>query len=113
VLESGAVCSICETLLATLADSKPFLYAVFAFMGCGLSARTVSQMSIVADFCLPEERPIYLGLASTIRTPFTALAPIFGGLLANRFGYPSVFVSTSLIVVSGLSLLYYVRKPHL
>jgi MFS family permease len=112
VLEIGALCSVCETLLAAFAYFKPFSYVVFALMGCGLSARTISQISIIPSFCSPEERPVYLGLANTIRTPFTTLSPILGGLFASKFGYPPVFISTSLIIASGLVLLYYAKEPH-
>jgi len=111
-LELGVASAVFTTIIAALADSKLPFYLVFILMGFSISAEMVCQMSIVPDFCTPEERPIYLGLTSTLKAPFVAVTPILGGLIASRLSYPPVFLLTAVFVSSGLSLLHLVKEPH-
>lgn len=113
ILELGVVSSIFATLMATVAYSKLTFYVVFALMGCGTSAQSISQWSIIPDFCTPEDRPLYLVISNTIKAPFALLPPIFGGLLASRYGYPPVFLLTISIIAFGLGLLHFVKEPRI
>jgi len=73
----------------------------------------IAGSNIVLEFCRPEDRPTYIGLAGTIRAPFMGLAPILGGILADRFGYPFVFMVTAGVVLVGLiTLIVAVRDPR-
>jgi len=113
VMEGGALCAILSALVAAFANSTAIFYVVFAFTGASLSASMIARMSIVLEFSEPEERPTYIGLANTFRAPFSAFAPILGGILGDLFHLPFVFVITAVIVSIGLLvLLLGVKEPR-
>ena len=113
VMEAGAFCSILGIITAAFANSAILFYIVFALTGISFSASAISRLSIVLEFSEPEERPTYIGLTNTIRAPFSAIAPILGGVLGDIFRLPFVFLLTAAIVSIGLLvLLLGVKEPR-
>lgn len=113
VMEAGTVGAILSTFAAAFASSAGHFYVIFGITGASLSAAMISRLSIVLEFSEPEERPTYIGLANTIRAPFSAIAPIIGGILGDRFQLPFVFLLTAVIVFIGLlALLLGVKEPR-
>ncbi|MBD3181635.1 MFS transporter [Candidatus Poribacteria bacterium] len=102
VMEASALFSVLSTLIAAFANSTYMFYVVFAVTGMSLSASVIARLSIVLEFSEPEERPTYIGLTNTIRAPFTAVAPLMGGLIGDMFNLPTVFIITSIIISIGL-----------
>lgn len=62
------------------------LLVTFVFLGAYLAADRTSSLSIILEFCAPEDRPTYIGLTNTVLAPILIGAPIFGGWLAGRRG---------------------------
>ncbi|MDQ1327541.1 MAG: hypothetical protein QG641_824, partial [Candidatus Poribacteria bacterium] len=102
-----------SAIIAIFSNSTMGFYVVFAIIGASISADTISRLSIVLEFSPPEERPTYIGLTNTIRAPFSAIAPLHGGLLSDRFQYSFVFLLTAVIIAIGLFfLIVFVKEPR-
>jgi MFS family permease len=113
VMEAGAVGAILSALIAAFADSASSFYVVFAVTGAWLSAAMIARLSIVLEFSEPEERPTYIGLTNTIRAPFSAIAPVLGGILGDRYQLRFVFLLTAVVVFVGLLVLMLgVKEPR-
>ena len=113
VMEAGALCAILGAVIAAFANSAGLFYVVFAITGASLRAEMISRLSIVLEFSKPEERPTYIGLTNTMRAPFSAIAPIVGGILGDLYGLRLVFLVAATIVLIGLLiLLLAVREPR-
>ena len=113
IMEVGALGAILSAFTAAFASSAGLFYVVFAIIGASLSAAMIARLSMVLEFSSPEERPTYIGLTNTAKAPFSAIAPILGGLLGDRFQLPFVFLLTAIIVLIGLFvLLLGVKEPR-
>jgi len=113
LMGASAACGVLAALVAAFAHSLPAFYGVFILLGAAWSSGMIAAWNMVLEFCRPESRPTYIGLASTIKAPFMGFAPILGGVLADRFGYPFVFLLTAGIVLAGLiTLIVSVRDPR-
>jgi hypothetical protein len=56
------------------------------------------------EFAPPSQRPVYIGLAGTLRAPVAGLAPLLGGWVAGAFGYPALFAVTMVPVALSVIL---------
>jgi MFS family permease len=87
---------------------------VFFLFGLGISGFGLAQMTFVIDFGPPSRRPVYIGIAQTLLAPFTSLAPLFGGIIADQWGYTPVFIIGTLLgVLASFAYWYYVKDPQL
>jgi MFS family permease len=99
--------------VAWLASSLPWLWATFVLLGVAMSADSVSQMNIILEFCVPEDRPTYIGLTNTLLAPARTLAPILGGALATWLSYRGMFLIALVVsLLGGLLLTVWVREPR-
>jgi MFS family permease len=109
----GALGQIAAALIAVWANSISLFYLIFAITGAALSLEMIANLNIVLEFGPREERPTYIGLANTIRSPFTGLAPVLGGVIADRLSFEAVFLTTiSLVVLGFLWLSFAVVEPR-
>jgi MFS family permease len=70
-------------------------------------------MAIALQFGSDEERPLYVGMATTLSTPATIIAPLVAGLLANEFGYPIAFATSALFGISAFIIFrFFVHEPQ-
>jgi MFS family permease len=112
VLVAAAVAMAGAAAAALWVPSVPGLWVAFGLLGLSLSAESVSHMNIILEFCVPEDRPTYIGLTNTLLAP-GMLAPVLGGWLATRAGYPGLFgVAIAFSVLGGLVLAIWVREPR-
>jgi MFS family permease len=112
-MQVGAAGVILSATISAFANFAGLFYLVFAITGASLSAAIIARLSIVLEFSEPEERPTYIGLTNTVRAPFSAIAPIVGGILGDRFHLPFVFLTTATIVSVGfIVLLLGVKEPR-
>jgi MFS family permease len=96
-----------------LAPSPLWLLATFALLGASRASDSVSGMSIILEFCAPEDRPTYVGLTNTLLAPVKASAPVVGGWLATWASYRGMFVVALTISLLGAILLaLWVREPR-
>ena len=113
VLVGGAVALALAALTVLLAPAWPWLVAAFVLLSAFLAADSASLLNIILEFCAPEDRPTYIGLSNTLLAPVTALAPLLGGWLAARLGFPPMFALAALSAGLGAALLIVlVREPR-
>ncbi len=105
ILAAGAFCVALAVTLTWVSGSVWGMAVAFALLGAGLAASSVSQMNIVLEFGLPQERPTYVGLTNTSLAPITMLAPLLGGWLVETAGYVPTFVAAATFAILGGSLL--------
>ena len=113
VMEAGIFLTIIAVLLAIFSSSIYLFYGVFFIFGWAFSASLIASFGVVLEFSTPEMRPTYIALANTIRAPFVSLSPLLGGFLADRVGFPFVFVLTVFILLGGIVyLVLFVKEPR-
>lgn len=113
VLEVSALLSAASLLVAILARTPQLFYLVFALQGGYSAATLLSGMNIVFEFCKPDVRPTYIGLANTVIGVFSGLAPLLGGLLVEWFDYPWLFAVSMLLSLIGYAAMrFWVAEPR-
>ena len=113
VLVWGSVCMAGAMGLELLARNVPVVTLAFFLFGFGLAAIQLAQLSYVVDFGTPARRPTYIGLSFLVYTPFAALAPVAGGIIADRWGYtPAFALSTAIAFGSAVAFWRWVRDPQ-
>lgn len=113
ILLFGVLCTIASGLLAWLAPSGGWFYLVFALAGLGNATMWTTPMAMIIQFSGELERPAYIGMANTLIAPSTFLAPILGGWLAQRSGYPATFLASAVFgVITALVLQLAVTDPR-
>ena len=113
VLEIGTLCNAGAAAMILLAPSLVWVYLAFALEGATVASYLLSGMSITFEFSEPEVRPTYIGLASTIIGAFSGVAPLLGGWLVGRVGYPGLFgICLALLLIGWLLLHRWVQDPR-
>jgi MFS family permease len=93
--------------------SPVWLGLVFVLLAAGMSGEVVSGSTIAMEFCSPEERPTYVGMAGTILAPAKTLTPLLGSGFAVLLGYEGLFAVTALAAASGAALLgLWLKEPR-
>lgn len=87
----GGTVFLAGSLLAWAAPSLTWFYFVFALAGVGGAASWAPTNAIVADFGAERQRAFYIGLTNTLIAPFTLIAPILGGAMADAFSFEATF----------------------
>ena len=65
------------------------------------------------EFCGPENRPTYIGLAGTLMAPARVLAPLLGGGLVVLWGFGGLFAATAVAAAAGALLLgLWLKEPR-
>lgn len=113
MLIAGSVAAIFSSLLAWGAPSLGWLYPVFILDGLANVAYWTTGMAITVEFGSEETRPTYIGLSNTLVAPFTIIAPLIGGWIAETAGFQATFmVSTIVGLVTAVLLFWLVRDPR-
>jgi MFS family permease len=108
----GTLASACAFAAAWLAPAPVWYYAVFALLGFNMGAAFVSGTLVVLEFCEPERRPTYAGLANTGAGIVGSIAPLIGAGLAT-LGYPWLFACSAALNLLSMALLqFWVRDPR-
>ena len=98
-MQVGLAAATASAFLAWLATSAVWFYFAFILAGVAVAAVWTIGMSMTIAFASPAERPAYIGLSNTLTAPSTILAPLFGGWLADTFGYSTTF---SVSIIGGI-----------
>jgi MFS family permease len=111
----GALAGSLSAFLAFILPDQNFFFLVFALSAFASSTFWTIGMAYTLDFGTEEERPIYVGMSNTLIAPSAIIAPLFGGWLADTFGYPTTFLAAALCgVLTVLVLRFFVtEKPSL
>jgi predicted MFS family arabinose efflux permease len=97
----GAAILPITALLAAVIGPLP-LYLGFLMSGLTLSNLFLSYQNWVVTHATPDQRPIHAGLFNTIAAVVSLIAPLLGGLIAQRFGYEPLFVIALLMIFGAL-----------
>ncbi len=111
-LELGALASLLAFLLAWLAPSAEWLYAVFILLGVTIGSIVVSGILVVMEFSSAERRPTYMGLTNTGVGLVGMAAPLIGATLAG-VSYGGVFLLSAVLNVAALVAMHWgVKEPR-
>jgi MFS family permease len=94
-------------------SSRLWLYLfVFAFSAMTTSLLNISRLSFIAEIAGEQERPTIIALANMLTSPFILLG-VFAGLLADKWGYQSVFLfAGGAGLASALVYVFFVPEPR-
>jgi MFS family permease len=106
----GAFAIFLSSLLAWFAPSINWFYAIFVLAGIANVSIWTIGMTMTVDFASEAERPMYIGLSQTLTAPATIIAPIFGGFIADSFGFISTFGTSSILALIMIGILVFLVK---
>ena len=95
----GTVAAVVAPLVALLAPSVGWLFAVFVLTGVSTVCFWLVGITLTLQFGREQDRPAYVGLANTLTAPSGVLAPLLGGWAIDASGYPAMFI---LALVGGI-----------
>ncbi len=102
VLQVGAGLAVLALLSALLLP--PGLFGlVFLLQGAYLAALGLSTTTLLLNLAPPGERSAAIGLANTL-AGLLAFSPVLGGYLADRLGFPALFLLAALLYALALLL---------
>jgi MFS family permease len=113
MLIAGSVAVMLSSLMAWGAPSIGWMYPVFILSGLANVAYWTTGMAITVEFGSEETRPTYIGLSNTLVAPFTIIAPLIGGWIAQTSGFQTTFMVSAVggLVIAVL-LFWLVRDPR-
>jgi MFS family permease len=113
MLIAGSVAVTLSSLMAWGAPSINWLYPVFILSGLANVAYWTIGMAITVEFGSEETRPTYIGLSNTLVAPFSIIAPLIGGWIAETAGFQTTFMVSAVggLVIAVL-LFWLVRDPR-
>jgi MFS family permease len=113
MLIAGSVAVTLSSLLAWGAPSIIWLYPVFILSGLANVAYWTIGMAITVEFGNEETRPTYIGLSNTLVAPFTIIAPLIGGWIAQTSGFQTTFMVSAVggLVIAAM-LFWLVHDPR-
>lgn len=110
VVEGGALCAGLAALIALLVRGPGIGLAgyglVFVLVGISSSGLQLAALTFIVDFATGAQRPTYIGLANLAAVPFSAGAPLLGGIIADHAGYPVVFLITLALAFAATLIVY-------
>jgi MFS family permease len=114
VLLVGMAATASANVVALLAPTLGAFEVVFVLAGVQTASLNVSALNVLLEFApLPEERPTYVGLGTTLLAPVAFASPLAAGLVADAFGFRVVFGVALGLGLVGLTLLaMLVRDPR-
>ena len=109
----GSVAVTLSSLMAWGAPTLNWMFLVFILSGLANVAYWTIGMAITTEFGTEETRPTYIGLSNTLVAPFTIIAPLIGGAIADAAGFQATFMVSAVggLVIAGL-LVWLVRDPR-
>jgi MFS family permease len=110
VVEGGSLCTGLAALIALLVRGPGLGLAgyglVFVLVGVATSGLQLAALTFIVDFAPAAKRPTYIGLSNLAAVPFAAGAPLLGGIIADRAGYPLVFAITLVFALAATLIVY-------
>ncbi len=112
VMTLGALAAALSAILAWMATSVGWFYAVFLLEGIAIVAIWTIPVALTVSFAPEHERPVYIGLSSTATAPATILSPVIGGLLADALGYDATFLASAVCaLLMAAVLIFFLKEP--
>jgi MFS family permease len=112
LMQIGILASVLSALIAWLAPSAGWFYLVFILAGIANVAVWTLALAMILEFGSESDRPAYVGMANTLISPATILAPLLAGWLADHSGFPTAFLASAFGGLATLAVLQFlVRDP--
>jgi len=113
VLVIGSLSSAASALLALVIKDANLFVIPFILFGIAATAFWTIGITISLEFGEEIQRPTYVGMANTLISPATILAPLIGGILADSLGYPVTFITSAILaLISTVILVVLVKDPR-
>ena len=113
ILVFGSVGAAASALGALWAYGFWAYAVIFLLLGLNISAVTLAGFTVITDFGPVSRRPTYVALASVSYAPFAIGAPLIGGVVADRWGYPPVFIISGIAgAMAMLAFQFWVPAPR-
>lgn len=112
ILEFGAIAGLLSSILAVFSPSVYSFYFVLIFSGIANTAYWTIGMAMSMEFGEDNERPLYIGLSNSLLAPFTILAPLVGGWLADVAEYSVTFGATAFAALGTAVILHFFVKEY-
>ncbi|MHB1355778.1 MAG: MFS transporter [Anaerolineae bacterium] len=110
--EICTIVAICGVLLALLAPSAAWFYAVFVVITTAGAGFGVAGANLTMEFSA-EELPTYTALADTLLAIPILLSPIIGGWLVDTLGFKPTFAIALAMYALGWAVLHWlVHEPR-
>ncbi len=106
-MRMGLLAGSLGAIIAMLAPGVAWLFAAYFLSGLANIAAFTLPLALNLRFGSPEERPIYIGLSSSLTAPSIFLAPLLGGWLAGSLGFWACFL---LAAVGGIGASLALRR---
>jgi len=104
----GRIATIISLILLLTAKNTISFYIVYLFIGIINSAFYVGDLAFILDLSPNQRRELYLGSINLIFAPFSFIAPILAGKIADIKGY--YFLFYCLLLLGIINILYFVYK---
>jgi MFS family permease len=109
----GAASALLSSLLAWLSPSLAWFFPIFILTGFANVSIWTNGMTMTVDFSGENERPFYIGLAQTLTSPATIIAPLIGGWIADTQGFVYTFGWSAVLSIVMMSILVFlVKEPR-
>jgi EmrB/QacA subfamily drug resistance transporter len=117
VFLAGVAVFTAASLICFLASSLGWLIAGRALQGIGAAALSPASLALLAAaYPLPRERVKAIGLWAGVSGIGLAAGPVAGGVLADAFGWPAIFLVNVpigvVLLLAGLRILGESRSPN-
>lgn len=112
VMVLGALAAAASAWCAWAATSVAWFYPVFLLEAIAIIAIWTIPIALTVSFGEEHERPLYVGLSSTMTAPATIIAPVIGGWLADAAGFDAMFIVSGLCaLLMAAALVFFVKEP--
>lgn len=91
-------------LCAILSPNIVLYGFVFVFIAAAIQVQMISRMPFVAELSSERERPLYVGITTTLTAPAMLLG-IVSGVMIQYVGYEIIFLATALIAATAVYVL--------
>jgi MFS family permease len=113
VMIIGALAATISAVVALTAPQLNWFYLAFILAGIANVSIWTIGIAMTLKFGTLAERPVYIGLANTLVAPFTILAPLFGGWLADYAGFEYTFIMSAIFgLVTAVVLILTLKEPR-
>ncbi len=112
VLVVGGIAAVVSSILAVTIKSTTFFSLVFVLYGIAVTCFWTIGLAISLEFGDESNLPTYVGMANTLVSPATIIAPLVGGFLADSYGYPVTFITSAIVgIIAIVTLTILVKDP--
>ncbi|WP_309090420.1 MFS transporter [Phenylobacterium sp.] len=113
VLVGAIVTWIAATVLLLNVHEVWAMFLAFAGLGAALAGYMMAAQTMILEFGAREDLPMRLAISATAESLTATAGPLAGGLVAEAFGYATVFgASVGFLIAALLILLLAVREPR-